>query len=173
MRHAEGVPALCRLPPLLWSADAAADPGFDAKRAWITTRSVQIVAQTRQLARRPFVRVPEWYPPLAISCRPSQHRLNTTTEPDRDGPLDRQRIDASVLNAIECALKRHCTLGPEPVHEHDLLRLASPPDMPVLTKGRIFHRVPADANAEAQTPAGDNIHLGRLLSHKGRLPLRQ
>src|SRR2546427_6251105 len=149
MRHAEGVPALCCFPPLLWSADAAADPGFDAKRAWITTRSVQIVAQTRQLARRPFVRVPEWYPPLAIACRPSQHRLNTTTEPDRDGPLDRQRIDASVLHAVEGAGERYRTLGPEPVHERDLLRLASPPDMPVLPEGSIFHRVPANADAEA------------------------
>src|SRR5512132_33815 len=111
------MPALCCFPPLLWSADAATDPGFDAERAWITTRSAQVVTQTCQLARHPFIGVPKRYPPLTISCRPPQHCLNATTEPDRDGPLDWQRIDASVLNAVECAGERHRTLGPEPMHE--------------------------------------------------------
>src|SRR5215510_4529051 len=101
VRRAKGVPTLCRFPPLLWAANAATDPGFDTERTWITTHGAQVVAQTRQLARHPFVGLPKRYPPLAISRRPLQHCLNATTEPDRDGPLDRRRINASVLNAVE------------------------------------------------------------------------
>ena len=61
----------------------------EGERAWITTRSTQIVVQTCQLALSPFVGVPERYPALAIACRSPQHGLNATAEPDRDRPLDR------------------------------------------------------------------------------------
>jgi hypothetical protein len=43
----------------------------------------------------------------------------------------------------------------------------------VLVQGLVLDMVPADAHAEAQAPAGEDVHRSSLLGHEGRLPLRQ
>src|SRR5215472_1759888 len=78
-----------------------------------------------------------------------------------------------MLDTIEGASKGHGALGPQPVHELNLLCLAPPAHLPVLSEGGIFHRIPAHPNAEAQTPTRDNIELRRLLGYQRRLALRQ
>ena len=45
----------------------------------------------------------------------------------------------------------------------DLLRLAATARLPLLPQRLVFHRVPADAHPEAQTPAAQDIDLRRLL----------
>src|SRR3989442_13844550 len=71
------------------------------------------------------------------------------------------------------ALERHHRLGPELPHDGDLLADAAASRVKVLPQGLVLDMVPADAHAEAQAPAGENVHRSRLLGHEGRLPLGQ
>src|SRR4051794_29450356 len=70
-------------------------------------------------------------------------------------------------------LERHHRLGPELPHDRDLLADTPAPRVEVLLQGFVFDMVPADAHAEAQTPAGKNVHRSCLLGHEGRLSLGQ
>src|SRR5712664_480802 len=71
------------------------------------------------------------------------------------------------------ALERHHRLGPELPHDGDLLADAAAPRVKVLVQGLVLDMVPADAHAEAQAPAGENVHRSSLLGHEGRLSLGQ
>ena len=86
---------------------------------------------------------------MPVLRRPPQNRIHTTPEPDRDRPLDWQRINTGMLDAVEFPFERHGTLGPQPLHEVDLFRLAPTAYMPVLPERLIFDRVPSNADAEA------------------------
>ena len=78
-----------------------------------------------------------------------------------------------MVHPIELALKRDLAVGPELVHQFDLLRLATPPHAPVLTQRLVFDGIPPRPNSQAQPAAGDDIELGRLFGNQGGLPLRQ
>src|SRR6267142_4922374 len=70
-------------------------------------------------------------------------------------------------------LESHHRLGPELPHDGDLLADAASPGVKVLVQGLVLDMVPADAHAEAQAPAGENVHRSSLLGHEGSLPLGQ
>ena len=63
--------------------------------------------------------------------------------------------------------------GPELAHHLDLFRLARAAGVPRHVKCGVFHVVPADADAEPDAPAGQDIHLRGLLGDQPGLPLRQ
>src|SRR5437879_1162259 len=65
------------------------------------------------------------------------------------------------------------SVGPHRPHDGDLLADAAAPGVKVLVQGLVLDMVPADAHAEAQAPAGENVHRSSLLGHEGRLPLGQ
>ena len=50
---------------------------------------------------------------------------------------------------------------------------AGTPVAEVLVQPFVLDLVPADADAEAQPAAAEDVDLGRLLGDEGRLPLRQ
>ena len=64
-------------------------------------------------------------------------------------------------------------LGPQPPQDLDLL-LGAPAAVPEVLAERLeLDVVPAEPDAEAQPPAGEQVDLGRLLGDQRRLPLRQ
>src|SRR4051812_7062566 len=63
--------------------------------------------------------------------------------------------------------------GPQETHDVDLLGDAAAARVKVFAQGLVFGRVPADGDAEAQTLAGEDVDLGRLLGYEGCLALRQ
>ena len=64
-------------------------------------------------------------------------------------------------------------LRPEPPQQVDLLLGAPAAVVEVLAERLELDVVPADPDAEPQTPAGEHVDLGRLLRDERRLPLRQ
>ncbi len=63
--------------------------------------------------------------------------------------------------------------GPELAQDFDLLFAAAAAILEIFAEGFIFHRVPADADAEAQTAAAQDIERGGLLGDQDGLTLRQ
>src|SRR6267143_2512018 len=104
---------------------------------------------------------------------PLEHGLGHAAHPYRNGALDGERVDASSVEVMIRALESHHRLGPELPHDGDLLADAAAPRVKVLVQGLVLDMVPADAHAEAQAPAGEDVHRRSLLGHEGSLPLGQ
>ena len=92
-------------------------------------------------------------------------------QPDRDGPAHGQWRQTGASHAVEAALVGHRALGPQPAQEDDLLVQAPAPGREVLIERLVLHPIPADAEAEAAAPAGQDVHFGGLLGQQGCLPL--
>ena len=97
----------------------------------------------------------------------------TGADPDRDRALHRQRLDAGMADPVPLALIIDNLLRPQQAQHLDLLLAALAARTPVLVQRLVFDRIPADANAQPQTPAAEHVNLRRLLGHQRRLPLRQ
>jgi hypothetical protein len=63
--------------------------------------------------------------------------------------------------------------GPEDPHHLDLLLDAPAAGAEVLAERLEFDRVPAHRDAEAEPPAREHVHRGRLLGHQRGLTLRK
>ena len=71
------------------------------------------------------------------------------------------------------ALEGHHRLGPELAHDRDLLADAAAAGVEVLVQRLVLDVVPADAHAQAQAPAGEDVDRRGLLGHQRGLALRQ
>ncbi len=94
-------------------------------------------------------------------------------DPDRNRPLHRQRRQPGGGHGLVLAFGRHRPLGPQPAQQRNLL--GHPPTAigEVLTERLILHRVPAQADPEAEVAIGQQVDLGGLLGDQRRLALRQ
>ena len=88
-----------------------------------------------------------------------------------DRPLDGQRVDARPRDWS--APPKSTTARSTAPHHGDLLLDAAAAIVEVLVEGFVLDMVPADADAEPQAAAAEDVDLGRLLGHERRLPLRQ
>ena len=96
-----------------------------------------------------------------------------TTEPDRHAAGFRARVDAAVVEIVELALEGDVRLGPQRLHEADLLLGALAARLEIRAQALELDLVPAHSDAQAETPLGQGIEAGRLLGHQRRLALGQ
>ena len=71
------------------------------------------------------------------------------------------------------AREGHRLLGPQPAHQGDLFLGPLAAVAEILAERFVLHRVPADPDAEAESPAAQQIDLRRLLGGQGGLALGQ
>src|SRR5262249_2705849 len=102
-----------------------------------------------------------------------QGTVVVTAIPERDAPLSRQRVDAGVVNRMPVATEGDVRLGPERLHDRDLLFRSLAAIAEILVESLELDRVPADANAEPKAPARENVEAGRLLRNEHCLALRE
>ena len=105
--------------------------------------------------------------------RPPDRGLGRSADPDRDRPLNRQRVDPGGGDAVPAALEVDDRLGPEPAQHLDLLLERRPRFAEVLAERLELDVVPAEADAEPEPPAGEQVDLGGLLGDERGLPLGQ
>src|SRR5439155_6108019 len=86
--------------------------------------------------------------------------------PDRYGPLHGQGIDPGAVDAMPSTLEVHDLLRPQRAEKGDLLLDPLAAIGEAHSQRFVLHLVPADADAEDEAPAGEHVHLRRLLCHK-------
>ncbi len=102
------------------------------------------------------------------------HRhLGMAAEPDRDLTAGRQRVDPGILDGVVLAGEGDVRLGPERLHDLDLLLRAAPPVAEILVEAGELDRVPADPDPEPEAPAAQHVERGGLLGDEHGLALRQ
>ena len=112
-------------------------------------------------------------PAVAQAANPIKHSVGAAAEPDGDGALHRQGVDAGVADFVVAAVVVDHFLRPQhPQHLH-LFGAAAAAIAEVFAQSLELHIVPAHADAQAQAAAGQHIHRGGLLGHQGGLALRQ
>src|SRR5207248_6648719 len=94
-------------------------------------------------------------------------------DPDRDRPLDRQRVEPGLVDAVVASLDGDHRLAPEAAHYVELLLHPPGAVLEILAERLELDVVPADADAEPEAAAIEHVDLGRLLGDERRLPLRQ
>src|SRR5689334_19123943 len=87
-------------------------PRLDAKRIGRAASRRGSAAQALEHRARLLVGRPLWHPAIAQPASTLDRRVDSGPEPDRDGSLDRQRIDAGLLNCVPAPFERHHWLGP-------------------------------------------------------------
>ena len=164
---------------------APLDASGDRLRGFVGAPDHHFLAELRRLAARlaqVFLHLlPPFRGPLlgtgedeavAESHSPPKDELGEASEPDRDAASG-AGIDAGTVDVIELALERHQGLAPELAQELHLLLLAPAASVEALPERLVLDVVPADANAEAQAPAGEQVDIGHLPRNEGGLALRQ
>src|SRR6516162_587723 len=81
--------------------------------------------------------------------------------PERRTALSRQRVDPGVINRMPCATEIDVRLGPERSHHGNLFFRPLAAIVEILIETDELDGVPADADAEPEAPAGENIETGR------------
>ena len=92
-------------------------------------------------------------------------------EPDRDGLLRWQRVEAGIGDLVPLAVIGDEVVAPQRAHDLDLLLAALAAVGEIHAERLIFDVVPADANAEAQAAPAQDIDGGGLFGDQCRLSL--
>src|SRR5919201_2524332 len=112
--RAQGTPGLDASAPFIFGEPLNADPGINAEVFTIATSLFEIPMELLNVGFDPVVRSPtRWHPAVAEACGAFEHGLCGTPEPDRDRTLNRQRIDASIVDDVLGGLVRDERLSPE------------------------------------------------------------
>src|ERR1700730_7479275 len=93
--------------------------------------------------------------------------------PHRHLARGRPRVDAGVIDRVPPPLEAHMRLGPQLLHDLDLLFGAAATIVEGLVETGELDLVPADADAEPETAAALRIEAGHLFRYEHGLPLRQ
>ena len=121
------------------------------------------------VARRPAV----GHEAVAVLGHALQRLLGVSAEPHRHLARLGARIDAAVGELVILALEGDAVLGPQRLHEADLLGRAHAAGVEVHAEALELDLVPADADAQPEPALAQRIERGCLLGHQGRLALRQ
>ena len=149
------------------------EPGLDPDLGRVAAGLADIAAELLDLGRALVVRREEREPPVAQPRGPPEDGVGMAAEPDRDRPLDRERVQPGIGDAVVLPLEGYELVGPEQPHDLDLL-LDAPRAVPEIHAERfVFHVVPADRHAEPEPAAAEHVERRRLLGHQRSLPLRQ
>src|SRR3954454_14470280 len=94
-------------------------------------------------------------------------------EPDRHLAGFRARVDAGIVNRVPLAFDADMRLGPQLLHDLDLLFRAAATIVEVLIETDEFDLVPSHPDAEPETAAAQHVETGGLLRYQHGLALRQ
>src|SRR5882762_208023 len=155
MSGAEIAPFTSALRPLGGSADRECEPPFDPDGRGRPARVLDVVAHTTQNLPRLVAGLELGEPAVGDLGHALEHGLGHAAEPHRNGALDRQRIDPDAVELMVSTLEGHHRLGPELAHDRDLLADAPAPGVEVLVQCLVLGVVPADTDAQTQTPTGE------------------
>src|SRR5712691_12496172 len=88
-------------------------------------------------------------------------------DPDRDGTLHWQGIQAGVADLMPLPLETHHLLRPQRTQHGNLLFTASPTVVEILTQGPILDGIPAATDPQPQPTTAEHIDFGSLLGNQG------
>ncbi len=111
------------------------------------------------------------HPAIRQARRTLQRGFGRGAEPDRDRPLDGQRIEAGVGDGVPLALECDQWLRPQQAQQRHLLLEALAASVKVLSQRLILDGVPPEPDAQAQPPAAEHVERGGLLGDHGGLAL--
>ena len=167
-------PKADRVTPFGFVADADRNPRIDADTGRIAAFRPGTGAQFGKCGGRLVTGgVGERHPSVAPFDDAAQGHVGMPAIPDRDGALRRQRVDPGILDRVKFALEGHMTLGPQRLHDLDLLFRAASTVVEILVEADELDRVPADADAEAKAAAAQHVERSGLFRHENGLALRQ
>ena len=144
-----------------------------ARLVGVTTNAVDDLAAliAQGIQREPAVGQPRDTPHGHVQGHRTRGRAGA--DPDGNGALHGQRLDAGVVDAVPLSGVIDNLLRPQQPQDLDLLFAALAARFPVFVQSLILHRVPSDPDAQPQPPAAQHVHFRGLLGHQRGLPLRQ
>src|SRR5262245_56436 len=101
------------LRPLGRPADRVGESPLDLPRRGRPARIPRVPADALQDLLRLVTGLELWEPAVPDLGHALEHRLGHAADPDGNGALDGQRIDAGAVEAVVGAGERHHRLGPE------------------------------------------------------------
>ncbi len=101
----------------------------------------------------------------------TNRRLGRTADPDRHRPLDPEREDAGVVDPVPLAGVVDDLIPRQVADDVDLLLEPAGTVAEILVQALVLDLVPADADAETEFPAGEEVHRGGLLRDERGLAL--
>src|ERR1044071_2538611 len=173
MGGAEIFPGLEFFPPSLLGVLSVGNSAFDADPARIAPGFARVGADFFDGGAAIFVGIHQREPAVAEFRQTAERALIGAAEPDRNRALHRQRIDAGVGDLVPAAFEADQFVAPEPAQYFDLLLRATAAFFEILPQRLVFHRVPADADAEAHPAATQHVECGGLFGDEHGLTLRQ
>src|SRR5262249_38611340 len=153
-----------------------ANTPFDTDGRWITSGSPRVVTHALKRGPSHIIRLKLWEPTIRQTANTFDHRFyprSPPTEPQGNGTLNRQSVEASGANTVPTPMEIGCFLCPQRPHHGNLFLRALATIVEILTQSLIFRRVPANPHAQAQAPTAQHVHFRGLLRYQRRLPLAQ
>src|SRR5712691_2062021 len=155
-------PSLAPADPALHAEVGRVPPGLDG--CLLDDRPRLVESRTRRYLGKPAI---------AQLASPPVGARRLSPEPHRDRALNRQRCQSRSGHPLVHTLEGDGRLGPQPPQQRDLLGHPVAAACEALAERLVLHGVPAQADAQPEAAAGQQVHLGRLLGDQGSLPLRQ
>src|SRR5581483_6254883 len=173
MRRAQPLSLLRLGSPLVRCASGDVDPPLDPDRLRVAPCLLRPAAEA--LHRRLPAALERALREEAVrdSSGTANRLLGGAADPDRNRPLDGQRVDAGARDRVPAPVEVDDRLRPESPHHLDLLLHPPPAVAEVLAQRLELDEVPAEPDAETEASAREEVDLGRLLGRERRLALRQ
>src|SRR5262249_19216113 len=154
---AELAPGVVVAAPVVGAALAQHDAALDADRVGVTAgRAGVLMELLGVLGHRG-----RWSagddPAIAKLRDAMQHGLGGSAEPERNWALNRQRVEAGLVDLVPAALERHDLLGPERAKDLDLLLELFAAGMEVLAERLVLDVVPTDAHPEPEPALREQV----------------
>src|SRR5262249_1642419 len=130
------------------------DAGVDADRCRVAAGLLRDAAQLVDRRARLLARaVGQRHPAVPPEGDPPQCRLGVAPIPQRHPPRGRPRADPGIVDRVPATVEDEVRLGPQLLHEIDLLLRAAAAIAEILVEADKLDLVPADPDAEAEPAA--------------------
>src|SRR5262249_15174407 len=119
MCRSEGTPVLSLLGPGIRCAIGQANAPFDTNGRWITSGSPRVATHALKRGPSHVIRLKLWEPAIRQTSNTFDHRFDPRsppTEPQRNRALNRQRVEASVVNMMPASMEIDHILRPQGPH---------------------------------------------------------
>src|SRR5262249_33277287 len=153
MGDAARFPEAYRLPPLSLGADPDRGPGVDADAGRIASCRLGHRAQLVESGDRIIAwRIVQGHPTIALFDNALHRHVGVAAVPDRDPAACRQWIDPGIRDRVVLAGEGDVRLGPQCLHNLDLLLRAATPVAEIFIEADEPDRVPADPDPRRNSP---------------------
>src|SRR5450755_475583 len=159
--------------PLVGSTITVVHACLDAECGGVAVSFSNVAAEALDGGAHLFVGLAEREPAVGEARGTTQGGFRRATRPDGDGTARGERIEASLADSVELALIGDDLLAPEPTQHIYLLIQDATSRVKVHVEPFVLHRIPADAHAEAEFAAAEDIDFRCLLGDEDRLALGQ